>query len=70
MKFENVGRRKRSWDVPRETMPSIPWIIGEIKQSKVLMSDSVDLQFNADGTSGAILVGGFRLVGNFKLVQA
>lgn len=65
--FENVGRGRQTWTAD---LPSLSWrsLEREVRRKKALASRGVEFEFNADGTAGIILVGGFRPVGTFRAV--
>lgn len=67
--FKEVGRDKRSWTAESKS-PSESWLAKEAKRGAALMSSGVDVILNDLGTSGVILVGGWRQVGTFTIEAA
>lgn len=62
--FENVGRCKASWSANMRTL-SYRSLLAQVRPH--LKSHNVSFQFNENGTAGAILVGGWRPVGSFRV---
>jgi hypothetical protein len=65
--FKDVGRDKRSWSKEFRGELSEPMIAKEAKAIGRLMSSDVDAELNDTGSAGAILVGGWRVVGQFTI---
>lgn len=68
VQFNNVGRDKVSWSAQVKEVTE-PALLREVKKKGVLMSRGVDVDFDASGLSGCIVVGGFRVVGHFIVVE-
>ena len=74
VQFKDVGRDKRSWSIALAANPlstdSIEHAVAcEAKRGGRLMSSGVEAEMaNPDG--GVIIVGGFRVVGTFAIVDA
>lgn len=64
--FKQVGRDKRSWTAENKN-PSESWLAKEAKRGGGLMSSDVDVEMNDDGSTGVVIVGWFREVGQFVL---
>lgn len=61
VKFKEIGRNKDNWESECEEL-TYEWLYSQVK--RYLMSDNID--FSEDGT---VLVGGFRPVGKFEVVE-
>lgn len=70
IEFTNVGRNKKTWTKTWARSIDDEDIAREAKANGCLMSSDVDALWNEDETTGAIVVGGFRAVGEFKLIKA
>lgn len=66
--FEGVGRGKLTWTAELASL-SERALVREIQKKGALKSRGVDVEFNDDGTAGIILVGGFRCVGTFRVID-
>lgn len=67
IKFENVGRDKKSWEKNFKEVDEFQ-IAMEAKRGAGLMSGIVHAEINDMGSAGVILVGGFRTVGTFSII--
>lgn len=67
IKFENVGREKKSWEKKFKEVDESQ-IAREAKRGAGLMSSGVDAEINDMGSAGVILVGGWRTVGTFSII--
>jgi hypothetical protein len=65
--FSKVGRDKRSWSKDFGKTITDSAIAKEAKRGAGLMSSDVDAITNDDGSSGDIIVGGWRTVGTFTI---
>ena len=65
--FKDVGRDKRSWSKEFRGELSESMIAKEAKSRGGLMSSGVDAELNDTGSAGTILVGGWRVVGQFTI---
>lgn len=69
VKFTRVGRDKHSWEaeLPDSSLNSIS---KEARRGGKLMSSDVDAEFDANSeTQGLIIVGGWRPVGEFEVIN-
>ena len=68
VEFTNVGRNKKSWiaDLP---VVNDARLHEAVKKSGALASRDIDFTFEDDEQSGEVLVGGFRAVGTWKVIQ-
>jgi hypothetical protein len=65
--FHSVGRDKKTWSKSFGAKVTESQIAKEAKSSARLMSSDVDAITNDDGSSGDIIVGGWRTVGTFTI---
>lgn len=68
VRFENVGRFNVSWeaDIPAVTYR---YLLREVKLHGKLRSSLITFTLDADGTGGLVVVGGWRTVGRFHVVN-
>jgi hypothetical protein len=74
IEFENVGRNKRSWSVPCPCSPDNEDMVEfvatkSVKSKGALMSRDIETLYIAEERAGRVIVGGFRVVGAFKVVE-
>lgn len=68
VEFRNVGRGKRTWTATLPDLSDVS-LLREIRKNGGLASRGVEVEMEEDGT-GAIFVGGWRMVGTFEVVGA
>ena len=74
IEFERVGRDKRSWSVPcpcaADNQEMVEFVaLKSVKAARALLSREIDTYYNAETRTGSVVVGGFRTVGTFKVVE-
>ena len=63
VKFIDVGRYKRTWEAACKGEITHSWLYKQVKKNATIMSKGIDFT-----ESGAILVGGVRVVGRYEIV--
>jgi hypothetical protein len=66
--FIEVGRDKKSWSRQFGILSELA-IAKEAKRNGGIMSSQVDAELSDNGSTGTILVGGWRPVGTFTITQ-
>lgn len=69
VQFSDVGRDKLSWSKSFSQGTTTAHIAREAKRGGRLVSNDVDAELNDSGI-GHIIVGGWRVVGNFTVTQS
>ena len=67
--FENVGRAKKTW---ASTVDAIEGdtLLREVRKHGALGSRDVSFLWDDETSEGVVVVGGFRHVGSFRLVES
>lgn len=68
VEFKDVGRSKLSWTATIKGVDVLDEILRAVKKKKALGSKYIDIEILEDGT-GTIIVGGFRTVGAFTIID-
>lgn len=69
VEFQSVGRAKRTWTTILPELSEVA-LYRAVKQRGALGSREIDFDYNEDEKRGLIVVGGFRVVGAFKVTEA
>lgn len=64
--FRNVGRNKCGWHAVLKPATDRR-ILAQIRKHGQLASRDIDFEIAEDGRSGVVIVGGFRVVGEFVI---
>jgi hypothetical protein len=67
VQFFNVGRGRANW-IDEFAEFTDAELIGSIKKQKALVSRGIEVEYDGQENVGKIYVGGFRLVGAFKVI--
>jgi hypothetical protein len=71
--FHEIGRMKQPFDLTfeGESMQDIPpSVIRRVRTEAGLISAEVELEWDEDAGTGAVIVGGFRPAGTFSIQSA
>ena len=68
IEFKDVGSNKKSWVKTFAKQINTDDIAREAKAHGALMSSCVDAELFKNGEGGLIIVGGWRVVGEFKIL--
>jgi len=63
VKFINVGRDDKCWEAETATVDH-DWLYAQVKKNMAILSSGVEFYEN-----GSIVVGGFRIVGKFEVME-
>lgn len=69
VKFENVGRDKKTWSADVSSLSDAE-LIRSIRKQGALASRDIAFEWSEEGTSAQIYVGGFRCVGSISIDAA
>lgn len=68
VQFTNVGRGKDSWIAEFPTLDN-DLLYCSVKRNSSLMSQDIDFHVDPDSNLGKVIVGGFRVCGEFKVIS-
>ena len=67
VKFKGVGASNQNWTADIEKLDH-DLFYSEVKSSGAIMSSDIDFSVDDNGINGQIIVGGFRVVGEFEVL--
>jgi hypothetical protein len=75
IRFHDVGRDKAAWAVAcAHTRANVEGVertaLLAVKRKGVLISRGIDVVYDSEANEGAVIVGGWRMVGRFTLEDA
>lgn len=68
VQFTNVGGSNMSWTA---TIPALNFeqLHSQVKKRGAVMSESVEFSYDEESKTGSVIVGMFRVVGEFKVLS-
>lgn len=69
VEFKDVGRGHLSWSEVLNTFPDEAALARLVKRKKALCSKGIDCVYDDDEEYGTVVVGGYRPVGSFRVVE-
>ena len=68
VEFIDVGMNKKSWSAEISDLFHEE-LFKEVKKNGDIMSQNIDFTYDNETNSGQVIVGGFRIVGTFKVLD-
>ncbi|WP_036230222.1 hypothetical protein [Marinobacterium jannaschii] len=68
IQFIEVGPNNSSWTAEVSEL-EYEALYREVKDKAMLMSRTIDFSYDGESKSGEVIVGGFRTVGKFKVLE-